>query len=260
MIYFIAEDMNSAHKFWKTVLDTFSTKYVEINKNDKGQIVYGNTSLDSKVDIALKVIKPGDTLFVAFDNIGSPLTPNNQAFDAGDFINNTNAKCMMKQVNFYITNYYCFEEIYITYDELEDMCKKDGNSKLAEVINHVKTQIYNNREYFDKNNTYIKYVISIAKDAGKNKEHFTNVLLYQATKSIEHGYFAISKKKGGFGICWINDCNIIINKNMGSNLNYFCYHCKYSLKKRGVKEKLVDLNKRTILKYASTNFIDLSKL
>jgi len=45
MIYFIAEDSNSAHTFWVHVLETFADAYTEVNTDAQGRKAYGNSSL-----------------------------------------------------------------------------------------------------------------------------------------------------------------------------------------------------------------------
>lgn len=258
MLYFIAEDSNSAHTFWINVLDIFAKEYIEIKTNLYGAEVYGNRSLESKVDNALNKTKAGDVLFVAFDNIGTPLVSGGDAFDSGDFILNTDSKCRGKKVEFLFTKYFCFEEVYITYEELEEMCRKEGDIKLADVIRYVKTHIVNGTDYFNKRDEHVNDLISMVNDAGVNKEHFSDALLYQATKSLKHGIFKISKKRGEFGDCWINDCAVFRDKKqntrLGKNLEYFCRHCVYCLRDSSTKQKLTDLDRRSILKYTSEDF------
>ena len=265
MIYFIAEDSNSAHTFWVHVLETFADAYTEVNTDAQGRKAYGNSSLESRVNHALTIARPGDSLFIAFDNIGSPLAPDgNAVFDSGDFILNTAEKCRQKQVKLYITNYYCFEEVYISYEELEDLCLKDGDAKLADAVRYVREQIGKGTDYFDKSNPHVTYIMSIVKDAGTNKEHFAGALLYQATRSIQHGYFAIRKQQDGFGICWIIACEEIRNRKRSqksrSTLTHFCNHCAYTAKDAETKHKLLDIEKRSVLKYANLNFEELQNL
>lgn len=262
MIYFMAEDSNSAHTFWIHVLETFADAYTEVNTDAQGKKVYGNSSLESRVNHALARTRPGDSLFIAFDNIGSPLAPDGYAaFDSGDFILNTEEKCRQKQVRLYITNYYCFEEVFISYEELESICLKDGDAKLAATVGYVREQINRGSDYFDKNNPHIAYIMSIAKDAGTNKEHFADALLYQATRSIEHGYFAIGKEQDGFGRCWITACEEIRHRKQSqrarSALTYFCNHCAYTAKNADTKQKLLDIENRSVLKHANLNFEQL---
>lgn len=265
MIYFISEDSNSAHTFWIQVLETFADAYTEVNTDVQGKKAYGNSSLESRVDYALAKARPGDSLFIAFDNIGSPLTPDGYAaFDSGDFILNTEAKCISRQVKLYTTNYYCFEEVYISYEELESMCLKDGDAELASAVRYVREQINKGADYFDKSNPNVAHIMSIAKDDSTNKEHFADALLYQATRSIEHGYFAISKEQDGFGRCWITACEEIGNRKQSqksrSTLTYFCNHCAYTAKGADRKQKLLDIEKRSVLIYANLHFEQLRNI
>lgn len=103
--------------------------------------------------------------------------------------------------------------------------------------------------------------MSIAKDAGTNKEHFADALLYQATRSIEHGYFAIGKEQDGFGRCWITACEEIRHRKQSqrarSALTYFCNHCAYTAKNADTKQKLLDIENLSVLKHANLNFEQL---
>lgn len=264
MIYFISEDSNSAHIFWLAVFNTFAKNYKEINTNINGDVVYGNTSLEEKVDNALNLMKKGDALFIAFDNIGSPLQNNGSTFDSGDFIFNTSAKCKLKSIELLLSNYYCFEEVYITYVELERLCKEDNKqngSMIADVLKYVRYCIDNDIEYYDKNNVYVKYIISLVPNAGINKEHFDDALLRQATASIKNGLFSIKKEGNGLGECWITSCEEIRdrkkNSKVYSTILHFCKNCKFKLSNAYSKEKLIHINKNSILRFADTDFEQL---
>lgn len=263
MIYFIAEDSNSAHVFWRKVLDIFCGNYIEIDKNMDGKKAYSNTQLDNKVDVALQIAQANDTVFVAFDNIGSPLTLGKNVFDSADFIQNTMAKCQSKGVGLLLSEYYCFEEVYTTYNELERLCRisnKKNARDIADVLKYVNECIENNVEYYDKNNKHVQFIINIKNDAAFNKEHFADALLTHATMSIQYGFFTTTKEKGGLGKCWINSCNRMREaKNRNSaNLIYNCRMCQFKMKDASDKQKLLDLNNHSILKYANTNFEHIS--
>lgn len=255
MLYLITEDRTSGRRFWNKLFSELlgidKYKLVPFNKNSKGEDITGNTSLDMQVDELLKHINANDILFIAFDNIGSSKrvsrsTGRKTGFDAGDFVIRTVEKCYLFGVKVYFTPYYCFEELYLSYGGLEKLYKEDGrDGNLLNVLSYVKNHIKNGTEYFDRNNTYIQYVINIRKDAGKNKEHFTDALLYHATDEIKHGFFRISKesKKDCILKCWTSTCDEIRKntKELSEN-GFFCKGCKFKMKDSHSVDKLFDLN------------------
>lgn len=266
MIYFISEDSNSAHKFWIQVLDLFVRDYTEIDCDINGNKVSGNTSLYNKVRLALSKACANDILFIALDNISATCKNSPKVFDIKTFIHNTAYACKKINVDFWITNYYCFEEVYITYNELERLCRvysKDSNStNIADALCYVRECKDKGIEYWDKNNKHVRDIINITKDAEVNKEHFTDALLRHATKIIKHGLFGITKHKNGMGICWIYSCDEIRKRKESSKisnqLSYFCNMCQYKLKNTCDKQKLIDLNNNSVLKYAGIRFDELS--
>lgn len=255
MLYLITEDRTSGRRFWNKLFSELlgADKYRQLpfDKNSKSDDVTGNTSLDAQVNNVLKQIEVNDGIFIAFDNIGSSkrvnrITGEKAGFDSGDFIIRTLEKCNLFKVNLYFTLYYCFEELYLSYGGLEELYKEDGRDRnLLNVLGYVKKHIKDGTEYFDINNKYVKYIIDIRKDAGKNKEHFADALLYHATDKIKHGLFRISKesKKDCVLKCWTGTCDELRkNTKELSEKGFFCKNCKFRMKDAGSVNKLLDLN------------------
>ena len=196
MLYIVTEDSNSGRYFWKIVFATFLNdsdyELVEFNtsKDPQGKtvIVSGNNALDGLVDKALLKAKTNDSLFVALDAVGTCTRINQKTgkkvtFDYGDFVNNTTQKCKSANVNLYLSSYYCFEEIYLSYIELEHLVAIDSKlPNLAPIIKYVRECIDKNQEYYDRNRQEIQDVIKIKPDAATNKEHFADALLMQSIK------------------------------------------------------------------------------
>lgn len=261
MLYVITEDTNSGREFWRIALtnilglDKFTI--VEFCKNVNGVDITGNHGLERQVNKVLtETAKVGDCIFVALDNIGQhtridPKTGTKHGFDSGDFIANTAIKCQNAQVGFLYTAYYCFEELFLSYLGLEELCQIDSrDNKLSEVITYVKDCIDNGKEYYSRKNKHVQYVISIRQDADKNKEHFADALLYQATRNIKHGEFRISKEVNGLGKCWICGCQQPLNIK---NATFNCEHCCYRVKKQSTLEKLLDIDKNSLLRFYPLN-------
>lgn len=276
MLYVITEDENSGRDFWGTVMKTFlqPTDFtmvefdMTINSKGKKVQISGNLALDALVNKTLEKSQAGDSLFVAFDNIGmsrARTTNNGQEkyFDSGDFINRTKQKCMKTGVDFYITSYYCFEEIYLSYLELENLVRIDSKkSELASVIEYVRRNIENGTDYYKRNNVLVKKVIALRADANKNKEHFTDALLFQATRAIVNGKFTISKKASDLLKCWMMNC-ADLQKNGEKNHNFpsqhDCQNCKFKMREHNAAEKLLDLSKNSLINNAKVTFDDLKE-
>lgn len=204
---------------------------------------------------------PGDSLFVAFDNIGISTRINSKTgvkvgFDSGDFIRNTTQKCRLCNVNFYCTTYYCFEELYLSYTELLNLCIRDCKiADLCKALSYVQNHIKAGTEYFDRNNQNVQYIANLRADALYNKEHFADALLYQVTYNIKHGKFTISKerKKNCFLKCRIDSCdNLRVTDKVLSNSTFMCDHCKFNMANNTDIDKLLDLEKKSLLNNNST--------
>lgn len=268
MLYVITEDTNSGRDFWNKVFNIFLGKdnyeMVQFIQDKNGKPISGNMALNRLVDKALLKAKAGDSIFIAFDNIGSSKRVNTKTakdygFDSGDFINITLQKCSISKVNLYISSYYCFEEIYLSYEGLYELCKIDGkDQQLTSVVKFVKDSILNGTEYYDRNNKNIQYVISKRQDAAHNKEHFADALLFQSTYGIKNGYFVISKSTNKNCIlkCWTETCSVLRNKNL-KNIQHFCSNCKFCMRDKSDIEKLIDLNNRSLIDNTDIDFTEL---
>jgi len=134
----------------------------------------------------------------------------------------------------------------LSYLGLTELIKKDGKDiKLEKAVEYVKDCIDNGKEYFDRNNKYVKYIIGLRKSEDKNKEHFADALLYNATKNIKHGLFTISKEEGGLGRCWLNGCKEVAGTR---KIEFQCKNCKYKMKNNNSIEKILDIDKNSLFK------------
>lgn len=271
MLYVITEDSNSGRDFWKVafgvLMNAGEYKVVDFLKNSNGDDITGNYSLDAQVDEVLRYAKPGDSIFVALDNIGSSTRLNSKTnksigFDSGDFVNNTMYKCQQASVGLYISSYYCFEEVYLSYIELENLVKADSRdigkgALIAPVIKYVRECIENGVEYYDRNRPEVQSIISIKTDATTNKEHFADALLYHASSNIKHGRFTIAKAQDKKWRCWLLDCADLQSRGTSRDypyIDYDCANCKFKMKECIKQEKLMDLDD-DFMKIASNKFM-----
>lgn len=250
MFYIITEDRNSARQFWECVAETFLTQdkfeLVELLKGSDGQYVAGNRTLVNQIHRLFPRLKAGDTLFVAFDNI----LDNSDVFDVAGFIENTAELCTAADVKFAFSTYYCFEEVYLSYDELVEMYGKGKNDgKMLAILKYVNQCIKSHIDYFEINNENIKYLIDKYQGAGKNREHFANVLLSEITTAIKPSGFKIIKREKALGRCWIKDCAVIQEELDNRAVNHICNtQCKYICKNQRAMDKFIDLKNKSYMK------------
>lgn len=239
MLYIVTEDKNSARDFWKIVADTFmgAENYVLEPLSVGGG---GNTRLQEQVTNVFTKIQKGDILFVAFDNIA-----NTKNFVPSDFIIKTAARCKRAGVTFQYTTYYCFEELYLSYDEL---VKLSCNYKDWDIVGFVSQCIKDAIDYY-VDPVVQDYIKQIENTNLSNREHFLNYLLVETSKMI-NGYFQITKSGQCFdknAECWVKDCTQIQANMTEQQCNNVCdVQCKYCCKEKTTRDKLIDLKEKSI--------------
>lgn len=93
-------------------------------------------------------------------------------------------------------------------------------------------------------------LVDLQNDNGNNREHFANALLIDVTNKI-NGRFKITKKDNVFntvGQCWIEDCSNIQLQLNNKHIDNMCGNCKYCCKYNDTKDKLLDLDNKSISK------------
>lgn len=262
MLYIITEDSNSARVFWEIVVNEFRGKnnyiLVPLFKGKDSKDSGGNTTLKSQVTQLIDSLNTYDELLVVFDNIN-----NSRNFNKVRFIKWALNICKIYNINIRFTDYYCFEEVYLSYSELIDMYMKCNYKKIVlDTLKFVNASITNYKDYYDRNNKVIDDFINYyKKDSGYNREHFANALLIEVTQTI--GYrFKIIKSGDCFynqGACWLLNCEDI-RKSMKNEyeINSICKNrCKFKCKDCVTKEKLVDLNNNSILKNSTCDLLEV---
>lgn len=239
MTYIITEDSNSARDFWKIAADTFigAGKYILEPIPAGGS---GNTTLQLQVTNVFNKIQANDTLFVAFDNIG-----NTNNFNPYNFLKTTIERCNRAHVNFKFTTYYCFEELYISYDEL---VRLSNSHKDANIISFVSQCINSGIDYYNDAKVQ-NYIQQCTNSIITNREHLLNHLLIEATKCIK-GHFKILKRGqcfNGTGECWVKDCVQIQNTMQPQQVSNVCNNqCQYCCNGKNTMDKLMDLNNKSL--------------
>lgn len=108
MIYVVTEDQNAARFFWIEMMKAFwdKSEFEIIPLETKERVSHaGNLMLSYYFDCAFEQAKKGDTIFVAFDNIGISSrkemgTGKMRGFDSEYFLTNSMKKCRWKGISF----------------------------------------------------------------------------------------------------------------------------------------------------------------
>ena len=250
MVWLVTEDSNSARLFWEKMFQTFlgnSAYKANPLSQVNGISTAGNKTLIRQVNEVLQQASENDTIFVVLDNIA-----NTKQFVAADFIINMSNKCKRNKVNFEYTKYYCFEELYVSYSEVERLysisSKCDLN--LLDCLKYVRNCILNGIDYYDKEINEIQYILNKYQTANKNREHFANVLLGEVTRELGYGFwFSKSGKHSSRCTCWMEDCMLIQNDMSMEQKEKECdIRCRYCCKNKEIIEKLSHLKKNSLMK------------
>lgn len=250
MLYIITEDTNSARAFWKEVAEVFrgngNYTLVPLPKGKDNKDSGGNTTLKNQINYMMSYAKAQDELLIAFDNIS-----NANNFNTTKFIKWAINKCKVNNISVKFTSYYCFEELYLSYYELIDMYKKCNYKEVVlKALEFTNKSIMNRIDYFDKSVSEVANFIQYYKnDSGKNREHFANALLLEVTKTIGDR-FKITKSGDCFdtsGMCWLKSCTDIQDKmHPKEKINLCDIRCKYKCKNAYLRNKIIDLDKRSM--------------
>lgn len=250
MIYVIAEDTTSALEFWQRAISAFKneTEYEIVHMEDSkhGDKIGGVDVLYDKFCIAReKGLHQGDKIIALIDEVGG----GNQL--VVDFLDAVNAECPKYGVTFIWTAYYCFEELYLSYDEVLRLAKTNNkaNVQMIKALDYVHDCINKGVDYYSRNDARIKAIIDMKPKADVNREHFADVLLNMATLGIGSGLH-IKKEAEAFGECWAVSCDEIQEKMKS------IYHvddrcnkkCRYCCKGKDNVAKILDLENRSMMK------------
>lgn len=222
IVHLIFEDTTSAYSFWSEWANEFlsnSTYYCKAN---------GNKGLDREFMRAVESAKIGDTIFLIFDNIVS------ETFDYADFLSNCQSICLKNDINLEFTDYYCFEELFLSCTVLKSLLSDT-------LINIISDNIHSGNNYFEDETVLCE--LELLNLNHLNRETVSNALLSKYTQRIT-GDFQIMKKSDIFttiGKCWTLSCKKVHEKwdneykvtNICSKCNYnnFCAEQRSKLKK-----------------------------
>lgn len=237
MFYILCEDSGSGKDFYKGLCRAFLPNggyLVDDTHGNKGYLSY----LDNFIN--QNKLGHGDSLLLAFDNVESSKT-----FDVASIIEFAEDISSKRGVSIFYTEYYCFEEVYLSYDGfLEYVGKRllsgnDSSSAWYSALKYVHDSIQSEQKYYIRENDNVKFVISMAKYADLGREKFCKALLHNTSRELGQS-FTISS--GSLGKCWIISCSDISMKSK----EHFCSKCGYCCKSCDSKEKYLDIDKRSM--------------
>lgn len=237
MNYILTEDEQSGLKFWEAVVRA-------VNADIKVDTSAGKDKMFKKLK-ELNLSK-GDNVLIAIDNIGDAV-----ANEISNIIN----YCKMMQIRVEFTDYYCIEEMFISYTKWNTRCKEEPDSNGVNIeerncynaFKAIQDCIKQNKEYNPILMPQCKAFLIDQNIQNKSKEHILSKLLSKYTAKSVYG---LRVKK--ISECWLNDCCYINNESDGKK--YFCNQHKYINQKETLKEKIKDLGYNSIL------YIELHKI
>ena len=238
MKYIICEDSGSGFTFFKTVRDICFTE-------DQCEVVssYGNTNFQDTVKAIIEKLKQGDFLMLAFDSVEV-----SEDFNPKNIIISAQYGCDKAKATLYYTTYYCFEELFLSYDYLADMFmngsyKKDDKELWMKLLNYIHDSIFSGNDYY-VDNELVSYVKSIIKKSNRTKEKFIKAVLTHISGSIR-GDFKITD--GSLGKCWLQACEIATF----TNKEYRCKNCIYNFKGLNASEKLIEIEQHSLCRLST---------
>lgn len=234
MYHIICEDKGSGFQFFKYIADIYSNNSYNIVSSD------GNQNFLDKLSEVADILKSGDRLLLAFDNIGVM-----NKFNPKEIVSKAHKICSKKKVGLWHTKYYCFEEVYLSYSEFFRLCQYHSNDKselkqYISVLDFVRKSIMSQEDYYDKDNPLINDFIAHIKRAGENREHFCDALLENTSRWVRGN---VTICKGSFGECWLRSCDDAKVKNKEYTCNNLCNFC---MRRNRADEKLSHLENNSL--------------
>ena len=220
MLYIVTEDSKSGFQFWEAI------KKIILDDSVNASIISA-CGIDGIISTVNSLnLKSTDTLLMCLDNKGT--------YQVKVVIKSVKQKAKNLGVRLIITDYYCMEEIFLSFSKLEDWvtCHKTDNITIHEYIRNCVMQGVN---YFDYPTEEI--IEFVRQNNLTNREHLASSLLGQYT-SLNKGWHIC---KSDMGECWIKDCCKLPNIDMTAI------------------EKVMTLENNSIFKNYNTKFNDLQK-
>jgi len=244
IVYLLCEDSSSGFEFWKEFIHTF----FDNDSNIQVVSAYGKNNILSKFK-SLDVQK-NDILFLLFDNIGTT--------EIAGILNIIRPALERKGCHGYFSAYYCFEEIFLSYTNLEMLCDCQ-EPVIIRYLNQIRECLKEGKNWYESLDIegikrYVEKKIAEnpwrKKNVGanfNNREQMASWLLGFITNKVQVSKKGISKKN--LGDCWIKDCSAI-RKEFSMK---FCQRCIWEPMALSGREKYADLNEKSLFSYTGSH-------
>ena len=228
--HFLCEgaESKSEYIFISSIINEFNT-----SQSYELYCADGNRNIYSKFLEITTNFKEGDIFILFFDNVETI-----DDYLVVDLIEDIKKYCDKRRVIFRHTDYYCFEELFLTYSGALEVSSMD--SKFKSEVFRISESILNRIDYFKVCD------LSYWRDRYKHRagvlatrEKLSSYICVELTGSIR-GNFKINKNS--IGSCWISDCkDTTLHKNV-------CSQCRYPCKNSSFRDKLADLDNNSVSK------------
>lgn len=252
MVYLVCEDSSSGSMFWEKVFSVFTD--LDVVKMDDNT-VYSNNVILSKSSKGnrglLNTVKSlnltcNDILILVYDDI-----PSQKLIAHLDAISDLQRDIGFKYRG---NSYYCIEKVFLSYLSLISFLNLTINSDRVNTLLEIRDFWLNN----GKSEEAFKYSLKVFNDKlieyhidlGDTVEQQYASLLSQLT-SLSKLYVHIGKDY--IGSCWLNDCIDGENK-------YVCKSCNKNELNLLAKDKLLSLERESILNDSSIHFEDFNSI
>lgn len=198
ILYILCEDSGAGKKFISDFIKCagIPDHYVTILTSN------GNLGLNHSYATLQYELLANDLLVLLIDCVAVT-----DSFDAFSFIARVKKDCSRKGVSLWLPNYYCFEEIFLSFDDLLTLNRHSFYQKRLYEIHSVLTQ---NSVSWDSNQFW-----------PENREKECKQILAATSNSIKLIDFKITGNH--FGKCWLINCSDIADNRKP----YVCWHCTY---------------------------------
>lgn len=231
MLYIVTEDEGSGFQFWKSVADNLL-----INQRN---ITLTTSKGVANIPRILKRLnlKLGDTLLLAVDAVYD-----NSSASIKDIFELALLICHRAQARLIRTTYYCFEEVFLSYNKIEFMCKGQAADRDRKLIVTVRNSIYNQVNYAQSEALNDSLLPTSIKKTG-SREKLAKALLSYITFKMAGMFKVVS---GTLGRCWIDSCNDLRQHKSKILTPQYCSKCSYACKEGTAISKLEHLDENTL--------------
>lgn len=160
-------------------------------------------------------------------------------FEIYSLLEDIDEYCKEKNTIFQYTTYYCFEELFLSYDGLLKLSKEILDVNLYDTLEQVNQYIMSGINYFKLSLPYNAKLNQFYPKSISTREKYAKALLHEVTYKLGRT-FLISESK--IGDCWVEDCSNVTEHKVKT----ICSKCKHPCKNCTFREKIMDIDRHSI--------------